>query len=85
MFFTIFLLILFLVILVPSLLLSIIARIIAFFNFGSKRRNEHAERNERETYGANDARGYRPKDKKKNHKKIFDKDEGEYVDFEEIK
>ena len=82
---TIFLLVLFLVIIVPSLLLSVVARIIAFFNFGSKKRTERAERNEHETHGTNDARGYRPKDKKKNHKKIFDKDEGEYVDFEEIK
>ena len=80
---TIFLLILFLVIIVPSLFLSIIARIIAFFNFGSKRRNDRS--NEREANGAHDAHGYKPKDKKKNHKKIFDKDEGEYVDFEEIK
>ena len=80
---TIFLLILFLVIIVPSLLLSIIARIIAFFNFGSKRRVDRS--NEREANGAHDAHGCKPKDKKKDHKKIFDKDEGEYVDCEEIK
>ena len=71
--------ILFLVILVPSLLLTVIARIIAFFNFGAKKRANHQER---ETY---EAPGYKPTDKKKNHKKIFDKNEGEYVDFEEIK
>ena len=76
---SIFLLILFLVILVPSLLLTVIARIIAFFNFGAKR---HVNRQERETH---EAPGYKPTDKKKAHKKIFDKNEGEYVDFEEIK
>ena len=76
---SIFLLILFLVILVPSLLLTVIARIIAFFNFGAKR---HVNRQERETH---EAPGYKPTDKKKTHKKIFDKNEGEYVDFEEIK
>jgi uncharacterized FlgJ-related protein len=79
MFLTIFLLILFLVILVPSLLLTVVARIIAFFKFGSKK---HVEREEGEVHGAH---GYRPADKKNERKKIFDKNEGEYVDFEEIK
>lgn len=79
MFLSIFLIILFLVILVPSLLLAVIARIMAFFGFGAKGRTERRES------ATHEAPGSKPVDKKKKQKKIFDKDEGEYVDFEEIK
>lgn len=73
-----FLIILFLVIIVPSLLLSLVARIIAFFKFGSNRRVE------REEDAAHKPHDERPSRKRKGQK-IFDKNEGEYVDFEEIK
>lgn len=74
-----FLIILFLVIIVPSLLLSLIARIIAFFKFGANRRVE------REEDAAHEPHDDRRAGKQKRQKKIFDKNEGEYVDFEEIK
>ena len=67
------------VIIVPSLLLSLIARIVAFFKFGSNRRVE------REEDAAHEQHDDRPSGKQKRQKKIFDKNEGEYVDFEEIK
>lgn len=79
MFIITFLIILFLVIIVPSLLLSLVARIIAFFKFGSNRRAE------REEGAAHEPHDDRRACKQKRQKKIFDKNEGEYVDFEEIK
>ena len=79
MFLTLFIIILFLVIIVPSLLLSLIARIVAFFKFGSNRRVE------REEGAAHKPHDGRRAGKQKRQKKIFDKNEGEYVDFEEIK
>ena len=79
MFLTLFIIILFLVIILPSLLLSLIARIVAFFKFGSNRRAE------REEGAAHEPHDDRPSRKRKGQKKIFDKNEGEYVDFEEIK
>ncbi len=88
MFTLIFIIILFLVIFIPSLLLTVIARIVSFFSFGSKRRAEHqgsAERNAHQSYQSHDSHDHKHQGKKKQHKKIFDKDEGEYVDFEEIK
>lgn len=74
-----FLIILFLVIIVPSLLLSLVARVIAFFKFGANKRVE------REEGAAHEPHDDRPSGKRKGQKKIFDKNEGEYVDFEEIK
>ena len=79
MFLTLFIIILFLVIIVPSLLLSLIARIMAFFKFGSNRRVE------REEGAVHEPHEDRRAGKQKRQKKIFDKNEGEYVDFEEIK
>lgn len=79
MFLTLFIIILFLVIIVPSLLLSLIARIIAFFKFGANKRVE------REEGAAHEPHDDRRAGKQKRQKKIFDKTEGEYVDFEEIK
>ncbi len=79
MFIITFLIILFLVVIVPSLLLSLVARIIAFFKFGSNRRAEREEDAVRKPHDD------RPSGKRKGQKKIFDKNEGEYVDFEEIK
>ena len=94
MFTFIFIIILFLVIFIPSLLLTVIARIVSFFSFGSKRRagrDEAAERNAHQSHqtyqshDAHDAYSRSHNGKKRGHKKVFDKNEGEYVDFEEIK
>ena len=88
---TIFIIILFLVIFIPSLLLSIVARILDIFSFGRKRRVERedgAQRNwqqARDAHSAHDTYDHSGKKRNQNHKKIFVKDEGEYVDFEEIK
>ena len=83
MLFTILLLILFLVLFLPTLLLSVIARILSFFRFKDKRDTHRGG----EQYHDNPA--YNTHDNavrnKRKGKKIFDKDEGEYVDFEEIK
>ena len=78
MFIITFLIILFLVVIVPSLLLSLVARIIAFFKFGA---NKRVEREEGAAHEPHDDR----RAGKQKRQKIFDKNEGEYVDFEEIK
>ena len=83
MLFTILLLILLLVLFVPTLVLSVITRILSVFNFKSHRNTVHRRREQYDTstYNTDDT----DTGKKKKAKKIFDKDEGEYVDFEEIK
>ena len=83
MLFTILLLILLLVLFVPTLVMSVIARILSVFNFKSHRNTVHRRREQHDTstYNTDDT----DTGKKKKGKKIFDKDEGEYVDFEEIK
>ena len=66
----------FIIIFVPSIILTIISKVLAFFGFAPKEKryyeNEAPRKNERHERSS------------KKSKKIFDKDEGEYVDFEEI-
>ncbi len=70
--------------LLPTILLSVIKSIISIFGFnfnGNRRKNNTRKNNASFTgNGVNDMNG-----KKQNRKKIFDKNDGEYVDFEEIK
>lgn len=68
--------------LLPSIIISIIARILSWFGGGGKRRQRRTD-----DWGAAGNSGSRSASggKKDGHKKLFDKDEGEYVDFEEIK
>ena len=79
MLFVILFLFLFFLFLVPTVILSIITRVLSFFNFGARRKKMHQERENHETYTHTKSTG------KGKGKKIFDKNEGEYVDFEEIK
>ena len=79
MFSIIFILFLFFLFLVPTVILSIITRVLSIFKPGTKRKKTHDDRGHHDTYTH-----VKTSDKRKG-KKIFDKDEGEYVDFEEIK
>lgn len=82
MLFTILLLILFFVLLVPTLFMSLITRILSIFKFKDKENDVHHPHDgehETQTYDTFERRN------RKKGKKIFDKNEGEYVDFEEIK
>ena len=85
----VFILILFLVIFVPSLLLSIVARILDIFSFGRKRPVNHSDDEQHYSQQSHNEHGtrdtYNHRGEKRRRKKIFDKNEGEYVDFEEIK
>ena len=68
--------------------LSIISGILRLlFGFGRKSSSQHTQsRNQQNTYHQEDKKedaGNTPSSR--NHKKLFDKDEGEYVDFEEVK
>ena len=77
MLFVILFLFLFFLFLVPTVILSIITKVLSFFNFGARRKKKHQEMENHETYTHTKSTG--------KGKKIFDKNEGEYVDFEEIK
>ena len=79
MFSFIFILFLFFLFLVPTVILSIITRVISIFKTGARRKKSHDDKQRHDTYTHT-----KTSDNKKG-KKIFDKDEGEYVDFEEIK
>ena len=83
MFLLIFILLLFFFLFfLPTLFFSVIARILSIFNFGSKKKRMYEKR---EPHDDSTSYTYTRSSKKHKEKKIFDKDEGEYVDFEEIK
>ena len=78
--------ILILLLLLPTMLLSIVSNILSLFGLkmGRNSRNKRTETKWENTSGHN-AEANGTKEKKRTRKKIFDKDDGEYVDFEEIK
>ena len=65
------------IVFVPSIILTIVSKILALFGLAPKQRQYHQndEPHKSEKHEHSPKKG----------KKIFDKDEGEYVDFEEIK
>ena len=69
----------FFVFFVPTVIISVISKILSLFGLGQKRRKVSEE------HRANDAAVHNISAKNSKNKKIFDKNEGEYVDFEEIK
>ncbi len=83
----ILLILLLILFLIPTILLSIVSWILSLFGFRSRKKwhsmggrgfyydsdTSHESHKEEKEY------------KRKEKRKIFDKDEGEYVDFEEIK
>ena len=79
----------FIIILIPTFLLSVIRTIISMlgFLFTGKRRRTTSYRNDSDSYYRNTMgeTKSRPSSSSAPHKKMFDKNEGEYVDFEEIK
>lgn len=90
-FFVIIFIALIVVLLVPALLFSVVRTILSMLGFviggkrhGSSSSSQQSYRGEN-TYG----QSYKQSDSARSHdnrkKKMFDKDEGEYVDFEEIK
>lgn len=77
------------IILIPTFLFSLIRTILSMLGFlftGKKRRSSYSSRNS--DFGSynqrNSSRAEQPSDAS-SRKKMFAKDEGEYVDFEEIK
>lgn len=81
----IFLLLLVFLLLLPTILISIVRSILSIFGLNFTRRKAH-----KDNYKKNDTQytSYETGNqntKKRPRKKIFDKDDGEYVDFEEIK
>lgn len=72
---------LFIIILVPTLILSLVSWVLSLFGFRPKRRWGATFH----TYSSREPFEEAPRRENKERKKIFAKDEGEYVDFEEIK
>lgn len=66
--------------LVPTLIFSVVSWVLSIFGLRSKKRWFSASGNFN-----NHSSNAEPKHEKKDRRKIFEKDEGEYVDFEEIK
>jgi hypothetical protein len=70
--------------LLPSIILSLISTVISWFGFlRRKPGNAKSHGDERVRYTRSSGNG--AKEGKGKQGKLFDKDEGEYVDFEEIK
>ena len=78
----------FIIILIPTFLLSVIRTIISMlgFLFTGKRRRTTSYRNDSDSYYRNTMGETKSRaSSSAPHKKMFDKNEGESVDFEEIK
>ena len=69
----------FIIVFVPSIILTIVSKILAFLGFAPKEKRYYENEGPRKS----EKHEHSPHPQK--NKKIFDKDEGEYVDFEEIK
>lgn len=78
----------FIIILIPTFLLSVIRTIVSMlgFLFTGKRRRASSYRDDSDSYYRNNSGETKSRASSSvPHKKMFDKNEGEYVDFEEIK
>lgn len=84
--FVIVFLALFFLLTIPAIILSLVSRVLSFFGFGKRKNAGSGGYRYRYHWdgGAQSSSG-KSKEKKETRKKLFDKDEGEYVDFEEIK
>lgn len=76
---------LFILLLVPTMILSLIMRVLSSFGIGRKTTNNNQRTGAR--YQNTEKQWHdSPKQQKNDEKKVlFEKNEGEYVDFEEIK
>ena len=82
----ILIIILLILFLIPTIILSFVSWILSLFGFRSRKKWHRTDGGFYYTSNtANDSRTAEQEHKQKEKKKLFDKDEGEYVDFEEIK
>ena len=70
--------------LLPTILISLVTSILSLFGFRKNRNFKGYERTGQNTTARDNYNASVKKDNR-DRKKIFDKNEGEYVDFEEIK
>ncbi len=76
---------LFLLMLIPTMILSLIMRVMSWFGIGRKR-NSYSQRTTWQTNETGKQWQESHRQRKTGEKKVlFEKNEGEYVDFEEIK
>ena len=82
----ILIIILLILFLVPTIILSFVSWVLSLFGFRSRKKCHRTGGGFYYTSNtAHDSRTAEQEHKQKEKKKLFDKDEGEYVDFEEIK
>lgn len=81
------LLAIFIIILIPTFLFSLIRTIVSMlaFLFTGKRRRTTSSAGRASGYYEQSSQNRERERSTSSHKKMFDRDEGEYVDFEEIK
>ncbi len=76
----------FVILLLPAILLSIVRTVLSWFGLAPKRKGTYYSHTTWSSTGQKDAGSDRHgQNSPKERKKLFDKDEGEYVDYEEIK
>ncbi|MBQ8270399.1 MAG: DUF4834 family protein [Bacteroidaceae bacterium] len=89
--FLLFIIAIFILLLIPTIIFSVIRTLLSILGFSLRGRKRGGSSSARGySHGAdNGDRGsytkYGARDNDSSRKKMFDKDEGEYVDFEEIK
>lgn len=77
---------LFLVLLLPAILLSLINTVLSWFGLAPRKRRTYYHWTTRDSGAGEEQYDRNVKTKTKSErKKLFDKNEGEYVDFEEMK
>ena len=81
--FILFFVVILFVFLLPSIILSLISAVLSWLGVGRKRGGTGTAGNENVGYTHKSEEERKRKNER--HKKVFGKDEGEYVDFEEIK
>lgn len=81
---TIFFLVVLFLFLIPTIILSLISTILSWFGVSRKKRENVAHDGEKRVDYTQNSTGSK-KGKKTKRGKLFEKNEGEYVDFEEIK
>lgn len=81
--YVILVIVLFFLMLIPTIIVSLISRILSFFGLGKRKSSTWGSYDHGGQYSSENA-SRKSEKKKDGRKRLFDKDEGEYVDFEEI-
>ena len=81
--YVILIIVLFFLMLIPTIIVSLVSRILSFFGLGKRKSSTWSSYSHRGSYKS-ESTSRNSEKKNDGRKRLFDKDEGEYVDFEEI-